>query len=67
MISHSVGVSSSTGAKLPESTCQGLRAGFSGGSMKLLIKSSRTLKIAAGSADGICYAAVKVEALSGFS
>lgn len=38
--SHSVGGSSSTGAKLSESTCLGSTKYFRGGSMKLLMISS---------------------------
>ncbi len=46
--SHSVGGSSSTGAKLSLSTYLGSTDGRSGGSMKLLMTLSNTLKIMAG-------------------
>lgn len=42
---HSVGGSSSTGAKLSDKTCLGSTAGLFGGSMKLFMMSSNALKI----------------------
>lgn len=48
MTSHSVGGSSSTGAKLLERTCFGSTEGLRGGSMKLLMMVSNELKIKAG-------------------
>lgn len=64
MISHSVGGSSSTGAKLLERTCFGSTEGRSGGSMKLFMMSSKALKITAGSVGSVpFFAAENVEAL----
>ncbi|PON44655.1 hypothetical protein PanWU01x14_265350 [Parasponia andersonii] len=43
-----------TGAKLSERTCLGSTEGRSGGSMKLLMMSSKAVKSAPGSVGGLC-------------